>query len=299
MKTLITGASGLVGSALAPLLTTGGHQVKRLVRRKDPQRSDEILWDPASGKLDAAALEGFDAVVHLAGENIAGGRWNEKRKARIRDSRIQGTRLLSEALAKLKNPPQTLVCASAIGYYGDRGTEVLDEESPAGVGFLSDVCRDWEAASSAAEKAGIRVVRLRFGVILSPAGGALKQMLLPFKLGVGGRVGSGEQYMSWITLDDAVGAIHHALQTESLRGAVNAVAPNPVTNAQFTKSLGSAIHRPTVFPMPAFAARLAFGELADALLLSSTRVRPVKLLASGYAFRQSEIEPALRHVLGK
>lgn len=297
MRVAVTGSSGLVGSALVPFLTAGKHQVTRLVRSK-PAASGSAHWDPAAGRVEAAALEGLDAVVHLAGENVTG-RWTAAKKARIRDSRVQGTRLLAETLACLQQPPKVMVCASAIGYYGNRGDELLREESPPGSGFLADTCREWEAASQAAEQKGIRVVRLRIGLVLSPAGGALARMLPPFKLGLGGRIGAGQQYMSWISLDDLVGVIHHALATESLRGAVNAVAPRPVTNLEFTKTLGRVLGRPTVFPLPAFVARLGFGEMADELLLASACVEPARLESTGYSFRTPELEGALRHLLGK
>lgn len=297
MKVLVSGPNGLVGSALRPLLTTGGHSIVGLTRSKSSENA--IVWDPDAGKLDANELRGFDGVVHLAGESIAAGRWSEAVKKRIRDSRVKGTTLLCQALARQETPPKVLVCASAIGYYGNRGDEHLDEDSALGSGFLPDVCQEWEAATEPARARGIRVVNLRFGVVLSPAGGALKQMLLPFKMGVGGVVGSGNQYMSWIALDDAVGAIYHSLTHDDVQGPVNATAPNPVTNREFTKTLGKVLRRPTIFPMPAFAARLALGEMADALLLSSAYVLPTKLQASGYQFRFSDLEPALRHVLGK
>lgn len=299
MKLLVTGATGLVGSALVPFLTTGGHRVTRLVRSPPRSGAAEIHWDPETGIREPASLEGIDAVVHLAGENIASGRWTPERKARIRDSRVKGTRTLCEALARLAQPPKVLVSASAIGYYGDRGTEPLWEQSIAGEGFLADVCRAWEDATQPAVEKGIRVVFLRLGIVLSAAGGALAKMLLPFKLGVGGIIGSGKQYMSWITLDDVVGAIQHALMNDTLRGPVNVVAPYPVTNSEFTKTLGRVLGRPTIFPMPAFAARLAFGEMADALLLASARVEPKRLLATDYAFRHAELEEALRHLLGR
>jgi hypothetical protein len=299
MRILLSGSTGLVGSALVPFLTTGGHEVVRLVRAQSKSGETGITWDPASGQLDAAALEGFDAVVHLAGEGIAAARWTAQQKARIRDSRVQGTRLLAERLAGLKSPPRVFVSASAVGYYGDRGDEVLTEESPRGTGFLADVCRDWEAAADPARRAGMRVVNTRFGVILSPRGGALKQMLTPFQLGAGGVVGSGRQYMSWIALDDVIGALHHVLTRAELSGPVNVTAPRPATNREFTKTLGRVLARPTLVPVPAFAARLAFGEMADELLLSSARVEPRKLLETGYAFRFPELEGALRHVLGK
>jgi uncharacterized protein (TIGR01777 family) len=295
MKVLISGATGLVGSALVPFLTTGGHEAARLSRRAGPE---DVAWDPVARELDAGALEGMDGVVHLAGENIAG-RWTAARKERIRRSRIDGTRLLAERLASLDRKPRVLVCASAIGYYGDRGDEILREDSPAGSGFLAEVCREWEAAAEPARRAGIRVVHLRFGVILTSAGGALAQMLTPFRMGLGGRVGSGRQYLSWVSLDDAVGAIHHALTREGLHGPVNVVAPRPVTNLELTRTLGRVLSRPTLFPLPAFAARLVFGEMADALLLASARVVPERLQAAGYEFRHPDLEGALRHVLGR
>jgi len=298
MKVLVTGSTGLVGSALVPFLASGGHEVVRLVRGRLKPGVVEVPWDPQAGTIEAAKLEGLDAVVHLAGERITG-RWTAAKKARIRSSRVQGTRLLAEALAGLKQPPKTLVCASAIGYYGNRGDEVLREDSPSGAGFLAEVCREWEAAARPAAEKGIRVVQLRIGVVLSPAGGALARMRTPFKLGLGGRIGNGKQYMSWIAIEDLTGAIHHALTNESLRGPVNAVAPRSVTNLEFTKTLGRVLGRPTLFPLPAFAARLAFGEMADELLLASTRVEPTKLVSSGYRFRAPELEGALRHLLGK
>ncbi len=298
MKILVSGSTGLVGSALTSSLRGEGREVVSLVRRP-ATGANEVSWDPAGETLLGAAIEGMDAVVHLAGESVAARRWTAEQKARIRDSRVKGTYLLSSTLAKLKQRPGTLVCASAIGYYGDRGDEVLNESSESGVDFLSDVCRKWEAAARPAADAGIRVAFLRFGVILSPEGGALARMLPPFRLGAGGRLGSGRQYMSWLSLADAVGAVKHALSTGSLSGPVNAVAPHPVTNAEFTKTLGRVLRRPTIFPMPAFAARLAFGEMADELLLASQRVEPAKLLASGYEFQHAELEEALRSLLGK
>jgi uncharacterized protein (TIGR01777 family) len=243
-------------------------------------------------------LQGVDAAVHLAGESIAQ-RWTSERKARILKSRARGTRLLSESFARLTQPLRVLLCASAIGYYGNRGEEVLTEESPSGSGFLAEVCREWEAACESAVRKGIRVVNLRFGVVLSPTGGMLGRMLFPFRLGLGGRIGSGKQYMSWIAIDDLVGIILHALACDELIGPVNAVAPNPVTNFEFTKTLGRVLRRPTVFPVPSWAARLALGEMADDLLLASARVEPARLASSGYVFHYPELEGALRHVLGK
>jgi uncharacterized protein (TIGR01777 family) len=299
MNVLVTGSTGLVGSALVRFLVAGGHRVTRLVRSPQTTTEPAAIWDPDKGEIDAAALEGLHVVIHLAGENIAGGRWNAERKARIRNSRVQGTRLLSETLARLTRPPKALLSASAIGYYGSRGDEMLREESYPGTDFLADVCRDWEAAAGPARDKGIRVVSMRIGVILSAQGGALVKMLTPFKFGAGGRVGNGRQYMSWITLDDVIGAIHHCGMTESLQGPVNLVAPNPVTNLEFTKTLGRVLWRPTIMPLPAFAARLMFGELADALLLSSTRVAPGRLLATNYVFGFPQLEGALRHLLYK
>jgi uncharacterized protein (TIGR01777 family) len=256
-------------------------------------------WDPERGTILPTGQEEPDAVVHLAGENIAGARWTQRQKALIRDSRVKGTRALSDLIGRRSPPPKVLVCASAVGYYGDRGDESLTEESASGSGFLPDVCREWEAACQPAAEKGIRVVNLRIGVVLSPAGGALARMLTPFKLGAGGVIGGGRQYMSWIALDDVVSAIHFALTHEILRGPVNGVAPNPVTNRSFTQTLGRALSRPILFPMPAFAARLALGEMADALLLAGARVLPARLLESGFVFRYPDLEGALRHLLGK
>ena len=299
IKILVSGSTGLIGSALVPFLTAGGHKVIRLIRAETRPGQAAVHWDPAAGKIDSSALEGLDAVVHLAGENIAARRWTPVQKARIRDSRVQGTRLLAQSLARLQQPPTVMVCASAIGFYGDRGEELLTEASAPGSGFLTDTCRDWEAAAQSASEKDIRVVNLRLGVVLSPGGGALAKMLLPFRLGVGGKIGSGRQYMSWIGIDDVVGAIHYALTADELRGPINAVSPNPVTNREFTKTLGRVLSRLTIFPMPAFAARMAFGEMADELLLSSTRVKPARLQNSGYYFRHPRLEDALRHLLGK
>lgn len=298
MKVAVTGASGLVGTALVPFLTAGGHEVVRLVRRA-PRARDEAGWDPAAGTIEAGALEGVDAIVNLSGENIAGGRWTEARKAALRSSRVGPTRLLAETLTGLKRKPRVFVSASAIGYYGDRGDNWVTEEEGPSDDFLGSLSAEWEASSAPAAGAGIRVVHLRIGLVLTPAGGALGKMLLPFKAGLGGVLGSGTQYMSWIALDDLLGAIHCAFDRDELSGAVNAVAPEPVTNAVFTKTLGRVLGRPTVAPAPAFALRLALGEMADATLLSSTRVKPARLLAAGYHFLFPALEGALRHVLGK
>jgi uncharacterized protein (TIGR01777 family) len=297
LQVAVTGSRGLVGSTLVPLLTTGGHKVRRIVR--SATSGGDVAWDPAAESCDVSALNGVDAVVHLAGENIAGARWNAGVKKRIRDSRVHGTRILCEALARLASPPKVLVTASAVGYYGSRGEELLDEGSPAGNGFLADVARDWEHATCPAREAGIRVVQMRFGMILSPQGGALNKMLMPFRLGGGGCVGSGSQWWSWISIDDAAGAIHHALMTDSLSGPVNAVAPDPVTNAEFTGTLGRVLRRPTFVHLPAIAVRLALGEMAVELLLASTRVKPTLLTETGYEFRHPTLELALRHLLGK
>ncbi len=292
MKILLSGASGLIGSALTPLLTQKGHSVTPL-SRKGPG----VVWDPEKGPLDTAALEGFEAVIHLAGESIADGRWNVEKKQRIRDSRIKGTQLLAEALTRLKLPPRTLICASAIGFYGNRGSETLRETSTSGTDFLAEVCRGWEASAAIAAQRGIRVVNTRFGIILSQRGGALKKMLLPFKLGVGGKIGPGTQYMSWVTLDDVLGALLHTLQNDPLRGPVNVVSPHAVTNEEFTKTLGRVLSRPTIFPLPTPIARIALGEMADALLLSSQKVEPAVLQQSGFAFKYPQLEGALRHLL--
>ncbi|MFB3817885.1 MAG: TIGR01777 family oxidoreductase [Candidatus Methylomirabilales bacterium] len=295
LRVAVTGSHGLVGSAVCASLTAAGHAVLRLVRRA-PAAANEARWDPHGG-ADAARLQGLDAVVHLAGENIAAGRWTEARKAEIRNSRVQGTAALCETLAALTRRPRVLVNASAIGIYGNRGSAVLREDSDPGSGFLAAVCRDWEAATARASTAGIRVVLARFGMVLSPAGGALKSMLRPFRLGIGGRIGDGGQYVSWIALDDVVGALVQAIEDERLAGPLNVVAPAPVTNADFARALGRAVSRPAVLPLPAFAARLAFGEMADELLLASQRVLPARLQAAGYRFLYPELDPALRHLL--
>jgi uncharacterized protein len=303
MKVIVTGSTGLVGRALVRSLLADGHEVTRLVRG-DAQGfrapgTAAVHWDPERGEIDAPALEGHDAAVHLAGENIGEGRWDDAKKRRIIESRVKGTGLLAGTLAGLGAKPGVLVSASATGFYGDRGAEILREESASGSAFVSEVCREWEKATLQASQAGIRVVHLRIGVVLDGEGGALPKMLTPFKLGLGGKVGSGSQYMSWITLEDLIGVIRRAIEDESLRGPVNAVAPGAVTNAEFTKALGHALGRPTIFAVPAFAARLAFGETADELLLASTRVEPARLKKAGFEFKHPEIEEALRSVLKK
>jgi uncharacterized protein (TIGR01777 family) len=296
MRALVTGSSGLIGSALVDFLEAEGHEVMRLVRPKSKLTSKGVRWDPARGEVDFDRLEGFDAVVHLAGENIGAKRWTAARKIAIRTSRIQGTRLLSGSLAKLKQKPRVLVSASATGYYGDRGEEVLDERSEAGVGFLADLCREWEDAALPVAQAGMRVVNLRFGLVLSARGGALERMLPLFRLGLGGRLGSGQQYISWIALDDVIGAIHHCLTCESLQGPVNAVSPNPVTNRQFTKTLGSVLKRPTLFAVPRALLRLTLGEIADDLL-ASARVQPDRLISTNFVFHYPELKETFRRVL--
>lgn len=297
MKILISGSHGLVGSALARSLTEDGYEVVRLVRKESATGSPEIEWHPNQGSIDAQRLENFDAVVHLAGESIASGRWNEEKKRTIRESRTKGTTLLSEALAQLSHPPSVFISASAIGYYGDRGDELLTETSTPGNDFLASVCVEWEQSTRPAAEKGIRTVLARFGIILDRDGGALAKMLPPFRMGIGGRVGDGRQWMSWIALDDVVGALKWLLRDNAVSGPVNFVAPRPVTNAEFTRTLGRVLGRPTIFPMPAFGARLAFGEMADALLLSSQKVEPTVLENRGFAFYWPRLEPALDHLL--
>jgi len=298
LRIAVTGASGLVGRALAAFLFTGGHTVLPIVRR--PPRPGEIAWD-AGGRLDPAALEGTDAVVHLAGESIAAGRWTPARRRRIRESRLARTALLAEALAGLRRPPRVLVSAAAMGIYGDRGNTILDDGAPPGPPgrFLGDLCREWEAASEPARRAGIRTALPRFGAVLSPAGGALGKMLPVFRTGLGGPLGGGHQWMSWLSVEDAIGAVHHALFTDTLEGPFNATAPAPVTNAEFATTLGRVLRRPAVLPVPAAALRLAFGAMVDETILASARVVPGRLLATGYAFRHPVLEDALRFELGR
>ena len=294
MKVAITGASGLVGTALTKSLQADGVTVVPVTR--SPAKEGVISWSPADGKINAEDFEGLDAVVHLAGENIAS-RWNVALKQRIRESRVKGTELLCRTLAGLQNKPKVLVSGSAIGFYGDQRPEPVDENSGIGEGFLAEVCSAWEEASKPAQSAGIRTANIRIGVVLSKHGGALKKMLTPFKLCAGGIVGSGKQVWSWVSIDDVVGGIRHVIDNESISGPINLTAPNANTNFEFTKTLGHVIGRPTFLPAPAFCARLLFGEMADALLLSSSRVLPKKLQETGYQFKHETLEPALREVL--
>lgn len=293
----VTGSTGLIGSALVTSLEAGGHLVRPLVRRPPRNDKNEIRWEPAAGTIDAGELAHVDAVVHLAGENIVAKRWTPAFKESILNSRVQGTKLLCDTLAGLALKPSVLVSASAIGYYGLTGDTPVDESSPPGNGFLADVCKQWEAATQSARDAGIRVVNLRIGFVLAKEGGGLAKMLLPFKLGLGGVIGGGRQYISWIAIDDLVRLIQFALTTPELVGPANGVAPNPVTNREFTKTLGRVLNRPTLFPMPAFAAKLAFGELADDMLLGSIRVLPNAMTNARFEFAYPQLEAALRHIL--
>jgi len=297
MKILISGSHGLVGKALISSLVEDGHEVVRLVRRAHTLGQLEVEWHPNQGRIDAQHLEGCEAVFHLAGESIASGRWTDEKKRTIRESRTKGTTLLSETIARLSHPPSVFISASAIGYYGNRGDEELTEQSAPGNDFLSSVCVEWEESTRAAAEKGIRTVLARFGIILDRNGGALAKMLTPFRMGIGGRVGDGRQWMSWIALGDVVNALKFLLLDSAVHGPVNIVAPNPVTNAEFTKTLGRVLSRPTFFPVPVFAARLAFGEVADALLLSSQRVDPAVLNDRGFAPYWPRLEPALQHLL--
>ena len=298
MNVLVSGSSGLIGSALISALANEGHRVIRLTRSGSAGDHGSVRWDPAAGEIDTDRLEGIDAVVHLAGESVEG-RWTSAKKARIRKSRVQGTRLLAETLAGLPVPPRVMVSASATGYYGDRGEELLREESAPGSNFLARTCQEWEAAADPARGVGVRVAHPRFGLVLSAEGGALATMLPIFKLGGGAKIGSGRQYWPWIAIDDAVGAVLHALTSDSLEGPVNVVAPDPPTNLQYTRTLGRVLNRPTVFALPAPVARVVLGQLADELILASQRVEPAKLEESGYEFRYPELEGALQHLLGR
>jgi len=293
---VVTGASGLIGTQLVAALEADGKRVIRAVRR-EAHSDQELSWDPAAGTIDRKKLEGVDAVIHLAGANIAGKRWSEAYKQLLIDSRVAGTKLIAETIASLDRKPRVFACASAIGYYGNRGQAQLDESAVCGDGFLPEVCMQWERSCEAARDAGIRTINMRIGVVLSPAGGALKEVLTPFKLGGGGVLGSGRQFFSWISLSDVVQAMQFLVNHDSLAGPVNLVSPGAVTNREFTKTLGRVLSRPTILPMPAFAARLLFGEMADALLLASTRVVPEVLTTAGFHFQHPNLEPALQHLL--
>src|SRR2546423_1583906 len=296
MKIAIAGSSGLLGSALIPKFEAGGDDVSRLVR--ETPRANEVEWHPNQDEIDPATLRGFDAIINLAGENVAEGRWTDEKKRRIRNSRVNGTHLLSEAIAKAPEQPQVFLCASATGIYGDRENETLDEQSESGGGFLAGVCREWEQATEPASKAAVRVVNLRMGPVLAREGGMLSKLLTPFKMGMGGKVGSGKQYISWVALDDAVNAIKLAIDDESIHGPINIVSPNPVRNEEFTKPLGHVLNRPTALAMPAFAARLAFGEMADEMLLASQKVMPKRLSQAGFQFQYPTLEGAMRKYVG-
>lgn len=296
---LVSGASGLVGKALEPFLTTGGHRVLKLVRRKPLPDSNEIFWDPLKGELALDPRERIDAVVHLSGENIGQGRWTHEKKKRIIDSRNKSTSLLAEAVVRLKQPPDVFISASAIGYYGNRGDECMTEEDACGPDFISDVCSQWELSASPACRIGIRTVFLRIGIALSPMGGALGKMLPSFNMGLGGKIGTGKQYMSWIHMDDVIGAIYHSILNNDIEGPVNVVGPEPETNGRFTRVLGKVMQRPTSFPIPESIIKLMFGEMGREIPLSSTRVIPKRLMDTGYRFRHPELEGALRSLLGK
>ncbi len=294
MKIAVTGASGLIGSALVPALEASGHEVVRLVRRA-AEGPSELAWDPEAGTIDAGGLAGVDAVVNLSGATI-GRRWTAARRREILESRVASTDLLARTLAALDPRPKVLVCAGGVGIYGDRGDEILTEESELGTGFLAEVGTAWEAAAEPARAAGIRVVNFRQGIVLAREGGALARLLAPFKLGVGGRVGSGKQWWSWVSMDDLLGAYRFAIEGD-LAGPVNLTSPNPTTNTQFVKALGRAVHRPTVFPLPAVAVKTLFGEMGDAALLQGQRALPARLLKAGFAFRYPELDNALQHAL--
>ena len=299
LKVAITGASGLVGTALTRFLETQGHEVVRLVRGDDDPGENEALWNPDTGLVERDKLEGIDALVHLAGEPIFGLRWSDEKKRSIKESRTKGTDLISRTIAAMSRPPRVMVSSSAVGIYGDRGNEILSEESKLGKGFLASVCKAWEAATAPADRAGIRVAHLRTGMVLSEQGGALGTMLLPFKIGIGGRLGSGKQYVSWIDIDDLCALILHIIRTDTLRGPVNGTAPYPVPNSAFTASLGRVLGRPTVIPVPSLAVKALFGEMGKELLLAGARIQPEKALRSGFDFQFPAIEDSLRFQLGR
>lgn len=296
MKVLVTGASGLIGTALQKSFKEKGYDLL-LASRKQMDDDRYIQWNVDEGFSEPEKLEGVDAVVHLAGESVSGLRWSDEKKKAIRDSRVQGTRSVVEAISKLVGKPKVLVAASAIGFYGDRGDDEMSETSSAGDTFLAEVSKDWESEARRAEDSGIRTVLLRTGIVLSKDGGVLGTILLPFKLGVGGVVGSGKQWMSWISIDDHIEIINYAIENENVRGAINSVAPNPVTNEQFTKTLGEVLYRPTILPLPSFAVNMVFGEMGDALLLASTRVLPKRLQEAGFVFKYPELKAALEHAV--
>jgi len=298
MRILVSGASGFVGQVLVAALRAEGHRVARLVRPGAEVSAGDVAWNPGSAAADVASMEGADAVVHLSGASIAGGRWTARRKALLQSSRIGSTRVLVDLISQLRQKPRVFVCASAVGYYGDRGGEILTEASSVGTDFLALLARDWEAEASRAQLSGIRTVMLRSGIILSAQGGALPRMLLPFRFGVGGRFGSGKQWMSWITLEDSINVIRTALMDERLAGPVNVVAPNPLQNVEFVRTVADVLNRLAIFPAPAFALRLLLGEMAEPLLLASQRVQPARLLSLGFAFRHRDFAAALRHLLG-
>jgi uncharacterized protein (TIGR01777 family) len=296
MQILLTGASGLIGSALAPLLAADGHNVIKLRRTPTPADSLGPSWDPMAGKIKLDGTDPIDAVINLAGENIAQ-RWTAAAKARIRNSRVDSTKLLSEALVRLPYPPKVFISASATGYYGNRGDELLDEQSVPGIGFLAEVCREWEAATQPASQQGVRVVNLRLGIVLTAKGGALGKMLRPFRLGLGGKLGNGEQYWSWVTMDDLLAIIRHILANDGLSGPVNAVSPGPITNAEFTRTLGVVLRRPAFFNLPALAVNLLFGEMGKGAMLASCRARPTRLEQTGFAFQFPKVEGGLRRLI--
>ena len=298
-KILISGSTGLIGRALSAYLSTGGHKVVRLVRNNNSSDKDTIFWDPLNNIIDIESLEGFDYVVHLAGENVGEHRWTPRKKAEILNSRVSGTKFLANSISNLRSPPKAFLCASATGYYGEAGDDLLDEQSPHGTGFLAQVVEKWEGSTEPATDQGIRVVHLRFGVVISPMGGALQKLLMPFKLGFGGRIGHGKQYMSWISLDDAICAIHHLMQNATVEGPINIASNKPITNKEFTKRLGSILKRPTVAAVPAFVIKMLFGQMGRETILASTRVDSTKLSQSGYTYRYPYIEEALSHYLGK